>query len=74
MLWNRSYSYSRDSKFESRSHTFLLEAQKHMKIRPLYDRIVVKRIETEAEMMGQNATSKLDYYDYGATIKIELPK
>jgi chaperonin GroES len=25
------------------------EAQEHMKIRPLYDRIVVKRIDTEAE-------------------------
>jgi hypothetical protein len=35
---------------------------------------LIQRMETEAEVMGQNATSKLDYYDYGATIRIDLPK
>ncbi len=35
---------------------------------------LIQRIETEAEVMGQNATSKLDYYDYGAKIQIDLPK
>ncbi len=35
---------------------------------------LIQRMETEAEVMGQNATSRLDYYDYGAAIRIELPK
>ena len=35
---------------------------------------LIQRIETEAEMGGQKATSRMDYFDYGAPIKIELPK
>jgi chaperonin GroES len=39
----------RDSRFESRNITNNSRGTIHMKIRPLYDRIVVKRIDTEAE-------------------------
>jgi hypothetical protein len=35
---------------------------------------LIRRIETEANVMGKDATSTLDYYDYGAPIRIELPK
>jgi hypothetical protein len=34
---------------------------------------LIRRIETEANVMGKDATSTLDYYDYGAPIRIELP-
>jgi hypothetical protein len=35
---------------------------------------LIRRIETEANVMGKDATSRLDYFDYGAPIRIELPK
>lgn len=35
---------------------------------------LIRRVETQAEVLGKPMTSTLSYSDYGASIKIELPK
>ena len=35
---------------------------------------LIRRVETQADIQGKSMTSTLDYSDYGAPIRIELPK